>query len=340
MRKSVLLILLAVFLPLLLIVMVQQQTVTQHAAETHKITIKDFTMNPTSLTVHAGDTVTWTNQDEDAHDAHSVQEVFASPLLQKGENYSFTFTQPGTYEYYCTPHKGIMKGYTITVLPAVEVPTATPTLTPMLTPTQAPQLPTATPTIAVTPTTKPPVSGATSIAVILALHGIGSAGDTTNPNTSEISNTSPKQPTRPMSLILIDSTGKTAYAPAGTVNYSSDTGDFRGTIDLGTNFVTGTYTVKVKMPKYLVKRIATNMMITNSAINTLPAGQLVTGDIDSNNALDINDYNSVLTCLDKQHTQNNCQPKRKQEVDLNDDGAITIDDNNLFLREFSVKSGD
>ncbi len=138
--------LLALILPLMLLMVSERQTLTQHAAETHQVNIVNYAMDPRSMTVRVGDTVQWTNQDEDAHDAHSNTEVFASPLLQKGESYSFTFTEPGTFEYYCTPHRGQMNGYTIIVLPedtptvepTTEEPTEVPSEVPSEVPTEVP----------------------------------------------------------------------------------------------------------------------------------------------------------------------------------------------------------
>jgi hypothetical protein len=54
----------------------------------------------------------------------------------------------------------------------------------------------------------------------------------------------------------------------------------------------------------------------------------------------VSDYNALLSCLDKSEVESNCQGKRRLEVDLNDDGIIDIQDINLLLREFLVKTGD
>ena len=195
-----------------------------------------------------------------------------------------------------------------------------------------------------TPTLQPvaasPVNGSAKLAVIVILDGIGQAGDSANHVNNTMSNKFPTQPQRFLSLILVDSKGQTVAAASGSVAYASDTGDFRGTVDLGSKFTPGTYTVKVKMQQYLVKTIAMNFNIAANTINTLPPAELVTGDIDGNNTLDISDYNAILSCLDKNGTQSNCQGKRRLEVDLNDDGTIGIQDINLLLREFSVKNGD
>ncbi len=71
---------------------------------THAVTISDFAFSPATLTVTAGDTVTWTNQDQIGHTATSTTGAFDSGDLAQGDSFSFTFTTPGTYDYLCTPH--------------------------------------------------------------------------------------------------------------------------------------------------------------------------------------------------------------------------------------------
>jgi plastocyanin len=73
-------------------------------AATHAVTIVDFAFSAPMLTITAGDTVTWTNEDQAVHTATSATGVFDSGDLGQGDSYSFTFTSPGTYAYVCSPH--------------------------------------------------------------------------------------------------------------------------------------------------------------------------------------------------------------------------------------------
>ena len=57
-----------------------------------------------TLTVPAGTTVTWLNRDEDVHTVVSTTQAFKSAGLETDEAYSYTFTKPGVYEYFCTLH--------------------------------------------------------------------------------------------------------------------------------------------------------------------------------------------------------------------------------------------
>jgi plastocyanin len=64
------------------------------------IRIDNFTFNPQKLTVKAGTTVTWTNMDDIPHAVAAVNKQFKSKTLDTDNAYSFTFTTPGTYEYF------------------------------------------------------------------------------------------------------------------------------------------------------------------------------------------------------------------------------------------------
>jgi amicyanin len=69
------------------------------------ITIDNFTFNPPTLQVKAGATITWTNRDDIPHGIASTGNAFArSQALDTNESFSFTFTKPGTYQYFCYIH--------------------------------------------------------------------------------------------------------------------------------------------------------------------------------------------------------------------------------------------
>ncbi|MDD1652986.1 MAG: cupredoxin family copper-binding protein [Methanomicrobiales archaeon] len=85
-----------------------------------EVLIRDFSFAPATLTVSAGTTVIWTNEDSvphqvasDPHPAHTGLPGLLSEPIPPGESYRFTFTQAGTYGYHCELHPS-MTG-TITV---------------------------------------------------------------------------------------------------------------------------------------------------------------------------------------------------------------------------------
>jgi plastocyanin len=73
------------------------------AADT-EVLIDQFTFTPQRITVKAGATVTWTNEDDVPHTIASSSKLFKSKALDTGDKFSFTFTTPGSYEYFCSLH--------------------------------------------------------------------------------------------------------------------------------------------------------------------------------------------------------------------------------------------
>jgi len=68
------------------------------------VSIKDFAFVPAVLTVSVGETVTWTNQDDDPHAVVANDKSFRTRALDTGEKDSLVFNQPGEYGYYCSLH--------------------------------------------------------------------------------------------------------------------------------------------------------------------------------------------------------------------------------------------
>jgi len=54
--------------------------------------------------VKAGTTVTWINEDDVPHTVASSSKFFKSKTLDTADKFSFTFTTPGTYDYFCSVH--------------------------------------------------------------------------------------------------------------------------------------------------------------------------------------------------------------------------------------------
>jgi plastocyanin len=85
-----------------------------------QVSMENVQFNPKDLTVKAGDTVTFTNNDSVPHDVHKKSgpgDDFASGStggMQPGDTFEVTLDKPGTYEYVCELHAPGMAG-TITV---------------------------------------------------------------------------------------------------------------------------------------------------------------------------------------------------------------------------------
>jgi hypothetical protein len=84
---------------------------------------------PASLTIGAGDTVTWTNHDTVAHDVvvTAGPEPFRSPLLEQGQSWSHTFSAPGTYTYICSVHPDMQATVAVAAAPAPQSSAPAPT---------------------------------------------------------------------------------------------------------------------------------------------------------------------------------------------------------------------
>ena len=77
---------------------------TPAMAEEVAVKIGNFTFGPQELKVKSGTTVTWTNEDDIPHTVTSSTLAFKSKALDSDDKFSFTFTTPGTYPYFCALH--------------------------------------------------------------------------------------------------------------------------------------------------------------------------------------------------------------------------------------------
>ncbi|MDT7803421.1 MAG: hypothetical protein QOI78_6854, partial [Actinomycetota bacterium] len=105
------------------------------AASTKSVEMMGYKFSPATLTIAVGDTVTWTNHDTAPHNVVVTDgpERFTSPTLQTGGTFSHTFTQAGTYSYYCAIHPDMKATVTVeggTTPPTTEPPTSAPTTAP------------------------------------------------------------------------------------------------------------------------------------------------------------------------------------------------------------------
>ena len=74
------------------------------AASGTEVKIDNFSFAPGTLTVPAGTEVRWTNRDDIPHTVVSNDNSFKSKALDTDEEFTYTFTKPGTYKYFCSIH--------------------------------------------------------------------------------------------------------------------------------------------------------------------------------------------------------------------------------------------
>ena len=82
------------------------------AADTVQVPIKLFTFNPKRIEVPVGTTVVWTNGDAIEHSVTGgvpgkPDGKFDSGYFTEGETWSFEFTEPGEYPYFCRRHESM-----------------------------------------------------------------------------------------------------------------------------------------------------------------------------------------------------------------------------------------
>jgi Icc protein len=73
-------------------------------ADAHGVSVDNFSFAPTTVSVTAGSTITWTNRDDVPHTIVSTEQKFKSPVLDTDEQFSHRFDAPGTYKYFCSLH--------------------------------------------------------------------------------------------------------------------------------------------------------------------------------------------------------------------------------------------
>jgi len=74
------------------------------AAPAAVVHMHDFSFDPETVTIGAGQSVQWINDDAIFHSATASDKSWNSGELDQGRSYTHVFDTPGTYEYYCDDH--------------------------------------------------------------------------------------------------------------------------------------------------------------------------------------------------------------------------------------------
>jgi hypothetical protein len=188
----------------------------------------------------------------------------------------------------------------------------------------------------------------TGISFSALLHGIGSAGDSTNPQNNSLSNKKPIYDTRPTLVAILDENGEDIARTEGDLLYDEKTGKFAGSFTMDTFVPDGTYSILILADSYLP--FEKDIEITGESVD-IGEISLVAGDIIPDGTLDILDYNALSDCgygsgnplpMDNPESAFMSETCQKNEyaayADLDDNGIIDIRDFNLFLRELSAQS--
>jgi plastocyanin len=97
-----------------------------NAAQTVTVSMSDTAYLPATITINQGDTVIWNNNGTVVHTATARSgqaDSWDSGDMNPGNIYSYTFTRPGNFSYYCIYHPD-MAGNVIVQTPVPEFPGA------------------------------------------------------------------------------------------------------------------------------------------------------------------------------------------------------------------------
>lgn len=86
---------------------------TTEASTNTAVSIEDFAFTPDTVQIHAGDSVTWTNNDAVTHTVTSDDAAFDSGNIAPGETFALDFQTAGTYTYHCDIHTSMTGTVTV-----------------------------------------------------------------------------------------------------------------------------------------------------------------------------------------------------------------------------------
>jgi len=92
------------------------------------VMMEDNFFDPANITIEPGTTVTWVQSGNRPHTTTSYDELWNSGIIAGGSGgtFSFTFDEPGTYDYFCIPHEALgMVGSVMVTGGATTSPTST-----------------------------------------------------------------------------------------------------------------------------------------------------------------------------------------------------------------------
>jgi len=76
----------------------------QSGTAANQVVIENFSFAPATLTVKAGTKVTWINRDDVPHTVNENDKRFKSGPMDTDDQFSYTFSAPGTFSYFCALH--------------------------------------------------------------------------------------------------------------------------------------------------------------------------------------------------------------------------------------------
>ncbi len=78
------------------------------------VSIVDFAFDAPTVEIPMGTTVTWTNTGKIIHTTTSKDKLWDSAIMNPGDTFSYTFTEAGTFDYWCTLHPNMLGTIVVT----------------------------------------------------------------------------------------------------------------------------------------------------------------------------------------------------------------------------------
>jgi plastocyanin len=80
----------------------------------NEVFIQGIAFNPSTITIAANTTITWTNKDAISHTVTSDSGLFDSGTIGPNGTFSHTFAAAGSYPYHCKIHTSMTASVTVT----------------------------------------------------------------------------------------------------------------------------------------------------------------------------------------------------------------------------------
>lgn len=90
----------------------QKEAEVSNSDEKNLVKITNFAFNPKSITIKAGESITWKNSDLVGHSATADDNSWDTGVFSQNESQTVTFEESGTFSYHCSPHP-FMKGVVV-----------------------------------------------------------------------------------------------------------------------------------------------------------------------------------------------------------------------------------
>ncbi|OGH18314.1 MAG: hypothetical protein A2770_02800 [Candidatus Levybacteria bacterium RIFCSPHIGHO2_01_FULL_38_12] len=205
----------------------------------------------------------------------------------------------------------------------------TTTSIPTIHPTAAPTIVTSCPL----PTAPTPAANTVQFTFTVNLPSIGTQG-----------NTGPKHCSRDIAIQIFNSNNQQQGQDIqGTIDYNPSSQNFKGYINAG-NLEAGQYYLIIALPQHIRKLIPGFQTVSGPGNVNVTVSNLVVGNVniqgDSANAVDAQDYNTIISCYGNRAGSSSCPGQTSAATDLDDDGIVGPIDLNIFLRSRSSIRGD